>query len=141
MPNCCNPQGSNHHLPLSVEVLIGMLERNWKLVFILNAYLLEEKFKYNRSRILQVELDINKSEYIILHCIAERFYFLLFIRVRKMTKLLFIRAHMLQVEGWLPFSVLRFFSESEKLLLFLHCVVAVNIYCKHWIMLCSYCLK
>lgn len=83
MPNCCNPQGSNHHLPLSVEVLIGMLERNWKLVFILNAYLLEEKFKYNRSRILQVELDINKSEYIILHCIAERFYFLLFIRVRK----------------------------------------------------------
>lgn len=104
MPNCCNPQGSNHHLPLRVEVLIGMLERNWKLVFILNAYLLEEKFKYNRSRILQVELDINKSEYIILHCIAERFYFLLFIRVRKMTKLLFIRAHMLQVEGWLPFS-------------------------------------
>lgn len=76
-------RGSDHHLPLSVEDLIGMLARNPKLVFILNACLWAEKFKHNRSRALQVERDRNKWEYNILHCIARRFYFWLFIGVRK----------------------------------------------------------
>lgn len=126
-----------------MDVLIGVPERNWALVFVLNAGRLEETCKHNANKTLWVELEMSKSDDNILHCIANRFYFWLFTGVRKWQNLLFIRDYTYVTSRGLAaiFKVLRFSYESKKSPLFSHCVMAVNICWKHETTLHRYCLE